>query len=351
LGRWIAVAIGLFCLAGALAAKPPGPRWTTVTLNTDPGTSSRSMDINDAGDVVGVLYTSKGRLPVLWEVSGTTVVEHILADGTEAYGVNELREIVGRWGTDGAYWTSVSSRAVALPPLDGHEYAEAYELNDNGVIVGKSVASDGTEYPVAWRVVNGAVTGFIALPGGQGCASDLTNNDPGGVATVAGSASFRPVTWQVASAPDGSLSLVGGPYDVDPDALGYGHALGINEAGDVCGDFLFQGSSESWSAVRAFSGGNLAILQQVNERQPDDQNEANAINNARQAVGHDYSTKTGDNAILWAPNGSATQLSKVVSGWTRIYLAKAINNGGVIAAIGRRFGESEERALVMIPPP
>jgi hypothetical protein len=273
MGRWIAiaVAIGLVCSSQALAKKPPEQQWTTVTLNTDPGVSSKPFDINDAGDVVGELrFTSGGSLAVLWEVSGTTVVEHVLADGTMATGVNELQQVVGECATGAAYWASVNSEPVALPAAGDHVYSDAYQLNDDGVIVGLSAGSDGKWYPVAWRVVDGEVTGFLLLPGGEGYAAGLTSNDDLGVAVIAGAANFRPVTWEVRSGPDGQLSLVDGPHDVDPDALGYGNALGINELGDVCGQFLFQGSSESWSAVRALNGGSLEILGQVNERQPDD---------------------------------------------------------------------------------
>ena len=111
---------------------------------------------------------------------------------------------------------------------------------------------------------------FLLLPGGEGEASDLTNNDADGVATIVGSANFRPVTWTVRSEADGSLTLVSGPDDVDPEAVGYGQGFGINAQGDVCGEFGFVGSTEGYSAVRAWNGGSLEILGQLNERQPDD---------------------------------------------------------------------------------
>ena len=57
------------------------------------------------------------QLPVLWEVVGTTVTEHVLADGTCATGVNELQQVVGESGGDAAYWESFSSPAVILPPV------------------------------------------------------------------------------------------------------------------------------------------------------------------------------------------------------------------------------------------
>ena len=55
---------------------------------------------------------------------------------------------------------------------------------------------------------------------------------------------IRPVTWTVRSEADGSLTLVSGPEDVDPEAVGYGRVFGINALGDVCGEFRFTQSSE-----------------------------------------------------------------------------------------------------------
>jgi hypothetical protein len=134
-------------------------------------------------------------------------------------------------------------------------------LNDQGVIVGDSRAADSEDfYPVAWRVVNGVVTDFLVLPGGEGGAYDLTNNDANGAATIGGEANFRPVTWRVRSEADGSLAVLSGPEDVDPEAVGYGMAIGINALGDVCGKFSFTESTEGWSAVRAWNGGSLEIL-------------------------------------------------------------------------------------------
>ena len=231
-GRCQVVGLALLCVVllfsdSAVAGKPAPPSgWTTVKLNTDPNIDSRAYDINDAGDVVGRLLdmSSSEQFAVLWDVTGTTVAEYILADGTIASGVNQLQQVVGKSGADAAYWESVSSPAVILPPVAGDVGASACDLNDDGVIVGSSGGSNTS--PVAWRVVNGEVTGFLLLPGGLGEAIDLTNNDAEGVATIVGSANFRPVTWQVASNPDGSLTLVSGPEDVDPAAVGYGRGLG-----------------------------------------------------------------------------------------------------------------------------
>jgi uncharacterized membrane protein len=209
-------------------------------------------------------------------------------------------------------------------------------------------------YPAAWRVVNGLVTGFLPLPGGKGEANDLTNNDADGVATIVGQANGRPVTWQVASNPDGSLTLVSGPDDVDPDAVGYGAGSGINALGDVCGQFRFTESTEWSSAVRAWNGGSLEILGQINERQVDDRNIARRINNAGQAVGADYYTtsqgSTKATGVLWAVDGSAKQLINLVSGWRQITEGMAINNNGVIAAGGQLVRGGNWHALIMIPP-
>ncbi len=142
------------------------------------------------------------------------------------------------------YWESFSSPAVILPPVASPGFGAACELNDQGVIVGHSRNAENVDVPVVWRVVNGVPSDPFVLPGGEGEANDLTNNDANGVATIVGQANFRPVTWTVDRSRMAASTLVSGPDDVDPDAVGYGEAFGINALGDVCGVFLFTESSE-----------------------------------------------------------------------------------------------------------
>jgi hypothetical protein len=283
-GRWLATAratrlvgrcqvlgLALLCVVllyphSSWAGRPAPPSgWTTVTLNADSNIESHTADINDAGDVVGELRSSSGRFAVLWEVTGRAVTQHILAGGSFAAGVNELQQVVGQSADgDAVYWESFSSPALVLPPLTSPGFGAAWELNDQGVIVGHSRNAENVDVPMAWRVVNGVPTG-LQLPGGTGDAWDLTNNDADDVATIVGAANYRPVTWEVASNPDGSLTVLSGPHDVDPEAVGHGQLRGINALGDVCGEFLFTESTEEWSAVRAWTGGSLEILGQINE--------------------------------------------------------------------------------------
>jgi hypothetical protein len=326
-----------------------------VALNADSNTNTYAYDINDAGDVVGYIDTPQGQRPVLWEVIGTTVTEHVLTDGYCATGVNELQQFVGESGGHAVYWESYASQPVFLPPIVSPGYGLARELNDQGVIVGWShEPGSSVHYPATWWVVNGLVTAVLPLPGGEGEANDLTNNDADGVATIVGSANGRPVTWQVASNSDGSLTLVSGPEDVDPVAVGYGQGFGINAGGDVCGEFGFLGSTEGYSAVRAWNGGSLEILGQLNERQLNDRNWALSINDAGQAVGCDsYTTRSGAwkrIGVLWQIDGSAKELLKLVTGWYSIQGARGINNQGVIAAEGQLAPYGAGHALIMIPP-
>ena len=77
------------------------------------------------------------------------------------------------------------------------------------------------------------------------------------------------------------------------------------------------------------------ILGQLNQRQPNVENYAVSINDAGQAVGWGHSAKTSYNGVLWAANGSATQLVKLITGWYSIREAHGINNQGMIAAHGQ----------------
>ena len=65
------------------------------------------------------------------------------------------------------------------------------ELNDQGVIVGYSRNAENVDVPVVWRVVNGVPSDPFVLPGGEGEAWDLTNNDADGVATIVGSSELQ----------------------------------------------------------------------------------------------------------------------------------------------------------------
>ena len=88
---------------------------------------------------------------------------------------------------------------------------------------------------------------------------------------------------------------------------------------------------------------------QLNQRQPDDENYAVSINDAGQAVGWDFSAKTASIGVLWAANGSATQLAKLVTGWRAIWDAQGVNNQGRIAATGQLVPYGAGHALIRIP--
>ncbi len=129
LGRWFAIAadtrlvgrcqvlgLALLCMVllfpdSAVAGKPAPPSgWTAVALNTDSNTNSYVNDINDAGDVVGYIDTPQGRRPVLWEVVGTTVTEHVLADGYLRDG--SQRTAASSWVSRGRATLSTGSRSA-----------------------------------------------------------------------------------------------------------------------------------------------------------------------------------------------------------------------------------------------
>jgi hypothetical protein len=135
--------------------------------------------------------------------------------------------------------------------------------------------------------------------------------------------------------------------------VGYGRAFGINALGDVCGEFGFVASSR-YLAVRAWNGGSLEILGQLNERQVYDRNWALSINDAGQAVGCDeYTTRSGawkHTGVLWQIDGSAKELLKLVTGWYSIGEAMGINNQGMIVASGQFAPYGAGHALIMIPP-
>ena len=136
--------------------------------------------------------------------------------------------------------------------------------------------------------------------GGRG--HDLTNNDANGVATIVGASELQ------TSHLDGQI---GGGWQPHPGEWPRGRGsrgcglrtrLRHQRSGRrVRRSFGSRGPPKANSAVRAWNGGSLVILGQLNQRQPDDVNCAVSINDAGQAVGWDYSARPPTTASCGPP--------------------------------------------------
>lgn len=256
---------------------------------TDQGTETRPRSINDQGVIVGnyqkVVVFPGGEAeiprPVIWpNLDGIGSDTGVNPTGdADAFGINDNQEIVGtQAGATVTPWSQQGTTVTNLPTLGG-KTTEALGLNDNGVVVGDAVRSNGSQQAVAW--VNGKISTLGTLNGGT-FGEALAVDDSGqvvGAATPPGSptnlshavmfSNGKAIDLKVAGAGQGaahatainSSGVIVGDDGVDPDLVDVGNgfvyrngqateldtlvaptpnvrlagATGINDAGDIVG--------------------------------------------------------------------------------------------------------------------
>jgi len=205
----------------------------------EPGSSLffEASDINDAGQVVGACSGLTPTRACLWQ-SGNPIVDLgvVIPPNTfsvpEAINANAL--IVG-WGAvgnadsvRGLSWSGLAGTPTDLGELaGGDDRSIAFDLNDAGLIVGRSNAGSG-DRAVKWD--GGGPIDLGEVPGGENYSEAFGVNALEEIVGVSGAASGnRGVLW------DGT----GGPYDLNDrlDASGAGYeifeARAINDAGQI----------------------------------------------------------------------------------------------------------------------
>jgi uncharacterized membrane protein len=359
MGRWIAIAlaIGMFSSAEALAKKPPKPPGDdgggyNLLVLAPPDvqiTGSYAYDLDEAGNAVGCYLDADGerngfhydRAENSWRLFGPGVV---------VFGLNNLGEMVGedRNTGEGLYWSSMDAPPVPLDPLGGHSLSRGFNINDAGIIVGDS-QGNYPSVPVAWRVdEEGVVSAPIELPfpegDWQGSVKDLSE-EADGISRVVGWSGAddiceTAIQWEVAVDADG-LFLLCGPIDLGSLGASYSVAYGVNSHGDVAGASAEEGGSE-WAFVK-LAGRPMQPL-------PGIRRATNAlacgINDLGQIVGRQgylFQGRPIFRAVLWPDAGSVIDLNKKVAlgGGAELEFAGVINNAGHILAGGLFPGVAE----------
>ena len=121
-------------------------------LGTLGGPTSFATGINDVGQVVGAADDPDGMHPFLWEDSVMKDLSTLGGPRGVAWDINNNGQIVGGLGQTAFLWASgVLTDLGGLDP--DYPYAEAFAINDNGVIVGRSWygARIDPSYAFVWK--------------------------------------------------------------------------------------------------------------------------------------------------------------------------------------------------------
>ena len=386
-GRWlaIAVAIGLFCCAQALAKKPPQPpsddsgaAYTIVPfLAPVPPPNSESvhslvLDLNDQGDAVGVEdfreeLPDGGYQTVQWalHLDKATGTYTQLQNCTTPAGVNNLSQIVGESASGElgvpAFWKAPGAAPVDLPLLSGDTQGHASAISDAGIIVGISRDDESSGTGVLWRVFvdeNGDVSfvdGPLPLPpldGDAGAWGMDVNELIDGSFQVSGHSRGdvgppEAVVWMIGVNDNGTLAAPGPPVSLGTLGLSdpsdsYGSA--INILGDVCGS----SDGMPYVAPAGQTAQPLPVPRKTHSGLAYDINDLGEIV-GRLTILIKGGAYAPPYAYLWK-DGDAINLETQIdrdTGWDRIWSANVINDAGIIAGLGRF--DVESRAFLLIP--
>lgn len=253
-------------VAGQVAATGEGSpqsygayRWDSgvwTPLGTLPGRAeSIAEDIDAAGRVVGrslTLGAGDGGA-FLWD-NGVMIDLGTLGGAANAYAINDAVQIVGRsqinlpeGGQQHRAFVWEDSMMTALPPLSGEDHSAAYDINDDGDVVGTS-----------WHV---SIPSFLAVE--------------------------QATMWQDGGAQIVDLGPTPGP---DRCAIGYPYftsnaARALNNSGQVVGDAMCVGAGAAQAAFLWEDG----VMFNLNDLIPPDSDwdllSARDINDAGEIVG------------------------------------------------------------------
>jgi probable HAF family extracellular repeat protein len=315
---------------GPTAATPPGP-YILTDLGTLGGTSAQAQEINGTGQVVGYSTTtlaSQARA-FLWQNGTMTNLGTLGGSASFANGINSFGQVAGSstlvpggFAQRAVLWDG-SSMTNLTPDLPSSSASAAYAVNDARHVVG--VISSSFPAPFVWR--NGVVKQLDDLHGGGGYAYDVNNN--GQVVGSAFSADLTPlgamqhaVLWQNDVISD--LGLLPGDQD--------SAAVAINSFGQIAGSSGRTDPDTYESTYRAFvySGGVMTpIPAPSSEAYASDINDAGVVVGTMRAGGG-FSTF---HAWIYS-DGVVTNLNTLIPpAGLHLMAANGINDGGQITGV------------------
>jgi probable HAF family extracellular repeat protein len=292
-------------LAPRLAPPPVNPAlivYNTTVIPTFGGSDGRALDINSLGQATGYGRATNGDIVgYLWQNGTLTDLGDLGGTLTDAYGINDLGQIVGEAEVGGSGDRHAFLWATgALQDLGtlGGGSSHANAINNAGQVVGYSQPTNSNA-SIAFLWEDGpGMQSLGTLPGDvHSFANDI--NDRGQIVGLSSTGSTsRAVLWENGTPQD--LGTLGGTS---------GGATAINEIGQIVG-----GSNNSAGESRAFLWEN-GVMRELGTLGAF--SSASGINDLGQVVG-----SSSGIAFLWTDG----EMSVIGNG-----TAWAINNEGQVA--------------------
>ena len=274
-------------------------------LGTLGGSQSEALGVNNYTQVVGYSNVASGaEHAFLWTIAGGMQDLGTLGgSASHAYAINDSGQVVGSSttaaGDTHAFLWTVTDGMRDLGTLGG-ALSEARAISKSGAIVGGSYPHDrGNEAPFLWSA------GVMENIGGVRSRALAVNN---ALQVVGTSAEFSPATSLLWTKADGvwtSEVLAG------PNPNGGSYTYGINELGQVIGDYVTTASQRgAYSWTRA-GGYKLLPLPPRGTGVW-----ANAINDAGRIGGYSTDKMGFIHPIIWDPKGDGWTITVFVGAGT-----------------------------------
>ena len=189
--------------------------------------------VNELGEAAGYVSGTAGIRPVWWTRRGEVQpLQSIGSLTTRALNLNDRGDIVGVSGDDvktAVAWPRKGG-VISLGTLSGFTHSEAVSIAENGTVVG--VAIGIVDFPnrsraVLWQPGGGSIQDLGVLPGGIDSRARDLNNRGEVVGTSTSSEGDRAFVWTAATGMLDLNALVTVPGLVMTDALS------INKKGDI----------------------------------------------------------------------------------------------------------------------
>lgn len=235
------------------------------------GELSTATAVNDAGAIVGYTSDAKGRA-FLWTPTGVTDLAGLGDGPTAAYDINNAGIVVGRSSPKAGMTEAVVWEDGAITGLGtlGGSWSTANAVNDAEpfLVVGGATDRYGTIRAFVWDAGTNSMRDLHDVLGNPECSQAYDVNDRNIVVGMAGSSAFA---W----------SEAGGVVRLPSPTGGASVALAINEADQIAGVALVPVEKETELHAVLWEGEVMTDLGTVD----DYPSIANAVNDAGQVVG------------------------------------------------------------------